>query len=85
MNKAAPPHRRLTNLPEALRARGFEPPAYRYLREAAINRVIPAQQYDGIWHYQPADIAVIERALKQTAGAAKIRRRSPAPETLTAA
>jgi hypothetical protein len=36
--------KRLTSLPEDLRARGFEPPEYRYLREAAVNRVIPAHQ-----------------------------------------
>jgi hypothetical protein len=57
--------RRLTSLPEDLRARGFEPQEYRYLREAAVNRVIPAHQINNIWHYLPDDLTDIENALRQ--------------------
>ena len=56
---------RLTTLPEALRVRGFDPPAFRYIRDAAINGVFPAQQVNHIWHFNTADIDVIERALRR--------------------
>jgi hypothetical protein len=64
--------KRLTSLPGDLRARGFEPPEYRYLREAAVNRVIPAHQINNIWHYQPDDLTDIENALRQARAAAPV-------------
>jgi hypothetical protein len=64
--RAASP-KRLTRLPADLRARGFEPPEYRYLREAATNGLIRAHQINNIWHYEPEDLASIEKALRQAA------------------
>jgi hypothetical protein len=64
--RAASP-KRLTRLSADLRARGFEPPDYRYLREAAVNGVIRAHQVNNIWHYDPEDLANIEKALRQAA------------------
>jgi hypothetical protein len=59
--------KRLTRLSAELRARGYEPPDYRYLREMAVNGVIRAHQVNNIWHYEPEDLASIEKALRQAA------------------
>jgi hypothetical protein len=62
--------KRLTKLPADLLDRGFEPQDYRYLREAAVNRVIPAHQINNIWHYEPDDLPDIEKALRYAQSAA---------------
>ena len=59
------PLKRLTVLPEALIARGFDPPPYRYIRDAAINGLFPVKRVNHIFHYRPTDIAIIERALRR--------------------
>jgi hypothetical protein len=71
-HRAGRPWKPATSSPEDLRARGFEPPEYRYLREAAVNRVIPAHQINNIWHYQPDDLTDIENALRQARAAAPV-------------
>jgi hypothetical protein len=46
--------RRLTALPETLLAAGYsEPPVYRILRDRAIDKRFPAQQVNGVWHFDP--------------------------------
>jgi hypothetical protein len=68
--------KRLSNLPAALEARGFQPlPNFRYLREAAINRISPASQINWVWHFEPADLPEIEEKLL---AAYKTRRKSRA-------
>lgn len=65
--------KRLSYLPAALEARDFKLQVnFRYLREAAINRVIPAHQISWIWHFEPADLPEIEQKLIE---ADKTRRR----------
>ena len=71
------PLKRLTALPEALIARGFDPPAYRYIRDAAINGLFPVKRVNHIFHYRPADIEVIERALR---GMAHLLPEKPLPD-----
>ena len=56
--------KRLTGLPAVLRAAGFLAlPSYRKMRDGALDGLIPAQQRNGYWYYNEADVPAIARAL----------------------
>jgi hypothetical protein len=55
--------RLLTEVPTALRKRGFEPPPYRHIRDAAVDGKIPAFKINRVWHFMLSDLPKIERAL----------------------
>jgi ferric-dicitrate binding protein FerR (iron transport regulator) len=54
----------LPKAPAALEARGAKPvPRYRHLYNLVLDRRIPAQQINGRWHVDDADLPAIARAL----------------------
>lgn len=55
-----PLYPRLTSLPAAMRGEGISGlPAYRKVRELAIEGRFPAFQIHGIWHYDPTQVTTI--------------------------
>lgn len=59
---------RLTGLPGALRAEGYlTSREYRWYRDQAIIGGFPAQQVNGVWHFDHHRLAEIAEALGLTA------------------
>ena len=67
---------RLTSLPAAIKAAGYQPVEYRLIRETAINAIIPAHQRQGIWHYYAEDAGEIVKVLKLPRLAKPVRRKA---------
>jgi hypothetical protein len=55
--------KRLTLLPDALRADGWVPLPYRVMRERALDGVFSAHQKNFFWHFYRDDVPTIAKAL----------------------
>ena len=59
-----PKSKRLTSLPVTLLHHGYiGAPAYRYIRDFAVDGAFPAEQRNGIWYFSDADVPAIAAAL----------------------
>ena len=59
-----PKSKRMTGLPVTLLDHGYTgAPAYRYIRDFAVDGVFPAEQRNGIWYFAEADVPAIAAAL----------------------
>jgi hypothetical protein len=77
---------RLTQLPQQLRDEGYKPPAYRTLRESALDGAFEAHQINGLWYYNPARSTEIATALRlKKRGAPQTDRQLVAEATAEAA
>jgi hypothetical protein len=66
---------RLTELPRALKAAGYETVPYRFAYAAAVGGDFPAEQINKIWHFNPLDLGTIAERL----GLAPFEREGPDP------